>query len=144
MDDKTKLIHKGRKPEKHFGTVNPPIYQSSTIIFPDLESYENAERGKPFYEPLFDSFSTDPAYGISGNQTNYALQETLKTLENGEECFITGSGLSAINTVLMSLTKADDHILVADNVYGPTRRFCNKVLKKFGVEVEYYDPEIGG
>ena len=38
----------------------------------------------------------------------------------------------------MSFVKAGDHILVTDSVYGPTRRFCDKELTRFGIETTYY------
>ena len=38
--------------------------------------------------------------------------------------------------------KAGDHCLVPDHVYGPARNFCNGVLKRYGVEITYYTPEI--
>lgn len=141
MKNETKLIHKGRKSTKHFGTVNPPIYSSSTLIFPTLDAYEKAESGKIFYEPLFDASITDPAYGITGNQTTFALQEVIKDLEGGKLCLITSSGLSSITVTLQALLKSGDHLLMVDTAYGPTRRFCNKILAGNGVEVTYYDPE---
>jgi cystathionine beta-lyase len=143
MKNETKLIHKGRKPSKHFGTVNPPLYSSSTLIFPTLDAYEKAESGKVFYEPIFDASITDPAYGITGNQTTFALQEIIKDIEGGKICLITSSGLSSITVSLQSFLKSGDHALIADTVYGPTRRFCNKILAGNGVEITYYDPEIG-
>ena len=43
----------------------------------------------------------------------------------------------------MTATKAGDHVLVSDSAYQPTRIFCDGVLKRFGVETQYYDPLIG-
>ncbi len=142
MKNETKLIHKGRRSTKHHGAVNPPIVSSSTLVFPTLADYENAERGEAFYENIFGGSSTDPAYGIAGNQTTFALQEVIRELENGHACFITPSGLAAITLTLQALLKAGDHVLITDTVYGPTRRFCNKVLKNQGIEVTYFDPEL--
>jgi cystathionine beta-lyase len=138
MKKDTQLIHHGRNPKKHFGTVNPPIFQSSTVIFPDLEAYNKAENGEHYYEDIFNTSSPDPSYGISGMPTTNALQDVLRTLENGHYCLITPSGLAAINLALMAFLEAGDHLLITDSVYGPVRRFCNKVLKKMGVEVTYY------
>jgi len=145
MKESSKIVHKGRDSTKHFGTVNTPIYQTSTIVFPTVEDYERAEEeGKGYYEPIFgQKDGSDPAYGIAGSQTSYALQDLLKELEEADNCFLTPSGLNAITLSLTSLLKSGDHILITDAVYGPTRRFCNKTLKRFGVEIEYYDPEIG-
>ena len=53
------------------------------------------------------------------------------------------SGLAAISTTLLSVTKAGDHLLVCDNVYRPSRNFCNGLLSRYGVETSYFDPQIG-
>ena len=54
------------------------------------------------------------------------------------------SGLAAISTALLSVLRAGDHVLLTDNCYGPARKFCDSVLKRFGVETTYFDPAIGG
>ena len=74
-----------------------------------------------------------------------ALQDALIALE-GPQCVGVGlvpSGLSAISTALLSVLKAGDHVLVCDNVYRPTRNFCNGLLTRYGVETTYFDPLIG-
>jgi cystathionine beta-lyase len=53
------------------------------------------------------------------------------------------SGLAAISTALLSVLRTGDHVLVSDSVYGPTRRFCDSVLARYGVATTYYDPVIG-
>ena len=50
---------------------------------------------------------------------------------------------AAISTTLLAVTKAGDHVLVCDNVYRPSRNFCNGVLARYGVETTYFDPQIG-
>jgi cystathionine beta-lyase len=64
-------------------------------------------------------------------------------LEGADHCITVSSGLTAVTVALMAATKAGDHLLVADTVYGPTRSFCDTVLARFGVEVSYFDPMIG-
>ena len=143
MGKKTKIVTKGRNSKLHAGCVNPPIYQTSTVLFPDLESYNSAENGVRFYKETEKGEAADYSYGIYGTPTTFALQDMLCELEGGDACLITSSGLSAITTTLFALLKSGDHILIVDTVYGPTRRFCNKELKKYGVETTYYDPTIG-
>lgn len=53
------------------------------------------------------------------------------------------SGLAAITNAMLAVVKTGDHVLVTDNAYGPTRRFCNNFLARFGVETTYFDPGIG-
>lgn len=64
----------------------------------------------------------------------------------GPQCAGVGivpSGLSAISTTLLSVLKTGDHLLVCDNVYRPSRNFCNGMLVRYGVETTYFDPMIG-
>lgn len=53
------------------------------------------------------------------------------------------SGLAGCTMAILPFVSAGDHLLVPDSVYGPTRRFCDLVLKRFGVETTYYEPSLG-
>jgi cysteine-S-conjugate beta-lyase len=136
----TRIIHAGRDPKEQGGMVNPPIYQSSTIVFPTLKDLLYAERGysnNDLVEPY------ELKYGRYGTQTNFALEKAIADIEGGYNTFVTSGGAAAINTALIAFLKEGDHLLIPDNVYSPTRGFANKFLKKFGVETTYYDPKIG-
>lgn len=136
----TRIIHAGRDPKEQGGMVNPPIYQSSTIVFPTLKDLLYAERGysnNDLVEPY------ELKYGRYGTQTNFALEKAIADIEGGYNTFVTSGGAAAINTALIAFLKQGDHMLIPDNVYSPTRGFANKFLKKFGVETTYYDPKIG-
>jgi cystathionine beta-lyase len=127
----TRLVTAGRDTKAQKGFVNPPVVHGSTVLYPTAEDL-HAHRGE--YQ-----------YGRQGTPTTKALQETLMALE-GPQCAGVGlapSGLAAISTTLLSVTKAGDHVLVCDNVYRPSRNFCNGLLARFGVETSYYDPLIG-
>ena len=140
MQEGTKIIHAGRDPKKQGWMVNPPIYQTSTIVFPTLKDLLYAERGysnNDLVEPY------ELKYGRYGTQTNFALEQAIAELENGYNSFVTSSGAAAINTALVAYLQKGDHLLMVDNVYSPTRGFCDKFLKKFGIETTYYDPLIG-
>jgi cysteine-S-conjugate beta-lyase len=140
MQESTKIIHAGRNPKKQGWMVNPPIYQTSTIVFPTLKDLIYAERGysnNDLVEPY------ELKYGRYGTQTNFALEQAIAEIENGYNSFVTSSGAAAINTALVAFLQKGDHLLMVDNVYSPTRGFCDKFLKKFGIETTYYDPAIG-
>jgi cystathionine beta-lyase len=126
----TELVHRGRAPFEQHGFVNTPVYRGSTVLFPDLATLES---GKQRY-----------TYGRKGSPSMSALEEALVHLEGGEACFLTSSGLSAVTTALLAFVESGDHLLVADTVYQPTRRFSAEILTTLGVEVEFYDPLIGG
>jgi cystathionine beta-lyase len=127
--DATRIVNSGRDPFAHHGFVNPPVYRGSTVLFKTVESFER--RAQRY------------VYGRRGTPTSEALEEAIATLEGGARAWLAPSGAAAIATALLSFTKAGDHILVADNVYLPTRKICDGALRRFGVETTYYDPTIG-
>jgi cysteine-S-conjugate beta-lyase len=134
MKPDTRLVHAGRHPEQHEGTVNPPIHRASTILFPTVEAFERR------FERKYTGFS----YGIHGTPITFALTEALAELSGGARALVTSSGLSAITQTLAALLRRGDHLLVPDSAYGPTRTFCASTLGRFGVEATFYDPTIGG
>src|SRR6266567_4727358 len=127
----TRLVTAGRDTKAQKGFVNPPVVHGSTVLYPTAEDL-HAHRG-------------EFTYGRHGTPTTRALQETLMALE-GPQCAGVGiapSGLAAISTTLLAVLKAGDHLLVCDNIYRPTRNFCQGVLARYGVETSYFDPLIG-
>ncbi len=114
--------------------VNTPVFRTSTVIFPDLETYE-ARDGDDYKKVR---------YGLYGTPTTFALEEAVAKMEGGYAAVAVPSGLAAITAALCAYGKAGDHLLVPDSVYTPTRTFCDRYLKENGVEVEYYDPLIAG
>lgn len=125
----TLAVHGGRMTREHFGAVNTPLYRASTILMPDLATLES---GKAPY-----------VYGRRGTPTSKSLEDTINALEGGVETVLLPSGLAAITLALLSVCAAGDHLLMTDSCYGPTRIFCDRMLKRYGVETAYYDPIIG-
>jgi cysteine-S-conjugate beta-lyase len=127
----TRLVTAGRDAKAQKGFVNPPVVHGSTVLYPTAGDL-HAHRGE--YQ-----------YGRHGTPTTRALQDTLMALE-GPRCAGVGlapSGLAAISTTLLAVCKTGDHILVCDNVYRPSRNFCNGLLARYGVDTTYFDPLIG-
>src|ERR1700716_2599385 len=127
----TRLVSGGRDPFAHHGYVNPPVYHASTVLSRTAEDYL-AHRGRY-------------TYGRRGTPTSEALAGALAELE-GPECAgvaLLPSGLAAASVALLSVLQAGDHVLVTDSVYLPTRKFCDSVLKRYGITTTYYDPLIG-
>ncbi len=129
----TVLSKAGRDPERFHGAVNPPVYHASTILFPTVAARAEAE------DQPFDHYN----YGRIGTPTSEALERAMAELEGGYRAVSVSSGLAAITVSLLALLKAGDLLLMVDTVYGPTRRFCDNVLARFGVETTYYDPLVG-
>jgi cystathionine beta-lyase len=133
MKKDTLLTRLGRDPENHHGMVNTPVFRTSTVIFPNLASYETRP---PEGEKIV-------RYGRYGTPTTFALEEAVAQMEGGYRGLAVPSGLAGMTVALSAFLKTGDHALVTDSVYGPTRAFCEKQLKKNGIEVEYYDPLAG-
>ena len=129
FQDSTKTTISGRNPEGNFGIVNPPVYHASTILYPDAAALEAHDQKY--------------SYGRRGTPTIDALEDAITQIGGGYGTRLTPSGLAAISTALLSFAEAGDHILVTDSVYEPTRKFCDGILKRLGVETEYYDPLAG-
>ena len=129
----TEITLVGRDPEKHYGVVSQPVYHASTILFKTLDDYEAGERGEWPHS----------TYGRFGTPTTQSVEQALAALEGGDNSIVTSSGLSAITVSLLTFLGNGDHLLVTDSVYGPARRFCDQELKRYGIEVTYYDPRIG-
>jgi cystathionine beta-lyase len=126
----TRLVTGGRENVAH-GFVNPPVHHVSTVLYPSAEDFL-ARRARYLY-------------GRRGTPTSEALETALRELE-GADCAgvaLLPSGLAAISTALLSVLNAGDHLLVTDSIYEPTRKFCDGVLKRYGVNTTYYDPLIG-
>jgi cystathionine beta-lyase len=125
----TIATHAGRMSAEHYGVVNTPVYRASTILYPDLASLE--KRDVPYF------------YGRRGTPSSDSFEKAITELEGGARTVVCPSGLGAIALALLSTCSAGDHLLMVDTCYEPTRIFCDRTLKRFGVEATYYDPTIG-
>jgi cysteine-S-conjugate beta-lyase len=136
MKEHTKIVVAGRDPKGNHGIVNPPVYHASTILFPTMAEYEGIGARRDAGERVV-------SYGRRGTPTTFALEDVVAAIEGGAGCALFPSGLAAIVSTLLAFVKTGDHMLCVDTCYGPARRTCDQVLKKFGVETSYYDPLIG-
>ncbi len=129
----TKLVHGARAPTKSHGFVNPKLVRGSTVLYEDCA--QRREIGKR-------RLDQEEIYGLYGTETHFALENMVASIEGGSHCQIVSSGLAAITVPLLAYLKSGDHLLVPDSIYGPTRRFCDTTLRRFGVTTSYYDPLI--
>lgn len=134
MKTDTLITTAGRNPEANFGIVNPPVYHASTVLYPTLDALEagqkHREPGKVYY-------------GRSGTPTTFAFEDAVAALDGAYRTLAVGSGVAAVTAAILAFIKGGDHVLMVDNVYGPTRKFCDTLLGRFGVETTYYDPLVG-
>ena len=126
----TKIILSGRKPFDNYGIVNPPIYRTSTVLFKNIK-----ELGKAISNRFNQTY-----YGRYGTPTTFYLEEGIAEIENAYRTIATSSGMSSISITLLSFLSKDEHCLISDCTYYPTKKFAMKILSKFGVKVDFYDP----
>lgn len=129
LKDRTKLVHAGRHPFEQHGFINTPIYRGSTVLY---RSYADLVARNAKY-----------TYGTHGTPTTDALETAWTEIAGAAGTVLAPSGLSAVALAILSAVKAGDHILVSDSVYQPTRNFCDRFLKRMGVETTYYDLGLG-
>ena len=128
----TRLVGAGRKPEWTGPAVNPPVWRASTYLYEDTAAQE-ADR-LPSADGLFH-------YGARGGPTQWALCDALTELEPcAAGTMLYPTGLAAPVMALLSVLKAGDELLVADNSYDPTRSFATRALKDYGITTRFFDP----
>ena len=129
----TRLVEGGRRKEWRRRLVNVPVERASTILFDNVDDLHASKPGIGSYR-----------YGLQGTATHWALAEALTELEPGAAgTVLYPSGLAAITAPLLALLSPGDELLVPDSVYGPTRRFCDTILKRLTIATRYYDPLVG-
>jgi cystathionine gamma-synthase len=122
----TRAVHAGLEPDPSYGSVIPPIHQTSTY----------AQRAPGEFVEDFD-------YARSANPTRAALERALGELEGGLGSAF-ASGMSATHALLTAATDAGAHVVLPGDLYGGTYRLVDKVLSRFGLEydlVDQTDPE---
>jgi len=124
----SKLIHAGHKSDAT-GSVNVPIYQTSTFAFRD------AAHGAA----LFAGEEEGYIYTRIGNPTIAALEDNVAELEHGCGGIATSSGMGAVCTVYLALLEAGAHVVSTASVYGPSRGLMEKDFSRFGVSASYVD-----
>ena len=121
MSFETALIHAGQAADRQTGSVNVPVYQTSTYKQDGI----GRDRG---WE-----------YSRTGNPTRAALEECIAALEGVPYGLAFASGLAAETAVIGGLLKKGDHVVAGDDLYGGTYRLFEKVFRKWGLEVSYAD-----
>jgi cystathionine beta-lyase len=130
---KTKLIHPDAHAPEGFHSLSTPTYRGSTVLFPNAAAVEDT----------WDQHAVGYTYGLYGTPTTLELAARVCELENGFRTFITPGGQGAIALINFAFLKAGDHILVPESIYTPNRKFAAEVLRRFGVEVNFYQPTVG-
>ena len=114
----SKSIHGGQAPDKAYGAVMPPIYQTSTYA-------QSTPGGHQGFE-----------YSRTHNPTRKALEQSFASIEAGTHGFAFGSGLAAMDAVL-KLLQPGDEIISTDDLYGGSYRLFTKIFEDFGLKFHF-------
>jgi O-acetylhomoserine (thiol)-lyase len=127
----TKALHAGHDTATNGNTRAVPIYQSSSYVFKDANHAAN----------LFNLSEEGFIYTRINNPTNDILEKRLADIEGGIAAVSTASGTAAINTTLLTLLKAGDHIVASNSLYGGTYNLLKVTLPRFGITTTFVDPQ---
>ncbi|WP_299337710.1 cystathionine gamma-synthase [uncultured Psychroserpens sp.] len=122
MKFNTKTIHGGQEHDPAYGSVMPPIYQTSTYA-------QSTPGGHKGYE-----------YSRTHNPTRNALENAFASIENGNHGLAFGSGLAAIDAVI-KLLKPGDEVISTNDLYGGTYRLFTKIFEDFGIKFHFIGME---
>lgn len=129
VDFETLIIHAGQEPDKAYGSLATPIYQTSTFCF------ETVEEGAAKFANQIPGF----VYSRGGNPTTRAFELKCAAMEGGEDAVAAGSGMGAVGSVMTSFLKPGDHAIFDTAVYGGTNYVASTNLPDMGVEVSRVD-----
>src|ERR1044072_3857276 len=133
MHWRTRLIHSLAQAPPGFRSLTTPVYRASTTVFENLaDAYQGWRPGGPY------------TYGIYGTPTTQKLAARIAEIEHARHTFIVPSGQAAIALIYLVYCRAGSHALMPESAYGNSREIADDLLKDLNVEVESYDPMIGG
>lgn len=139
MREETLLVHAGLHISDDYDFVNPPVIRASTVLHQSAQDMMN----RAMHER--DMVKDKIPYGTYGSPTHHAFYKALCTLEGpkAKGAWAFPSGLAACTIPLLAFLKAGDHALFIDTIYGPTREFAEEILRRMGVEVDFFPPSVG-
>jgi len=134
MHWRSKLIHPGTQVSNDFHSLASPTWRGSTVAFDSMSQVSDSwEQTRIGY-----------TYGLYGTPTTLELAARICELENARHTFITPGGQAAIALIYFAFCSAGSHVLLPTTAYGPNRELAHGLLRRCGIEVERYDPLIGG
>ena len=126
----TLSVHGGEARSRPHHALTEPIVQTATYSFPDTRALTDYMEGKVDREE----------YGRYGNPTVRAAEQKLAALEGTEDAIAFGSGMAAMTTAILALTKTGAHVVLFSDCYRRTRQFVINVLERFGVSSTLVPP----
>jgi len=129
----TDAVHAGTDRRRAHHTLTPAIAQTATYTFEDTADLERYMRGE-------DADPDRDEYGRYGNPTVREVERRVASLEQADDAIAFGSGMAAVTTAILALTKAGDHVVLFRDCYRRTRQFVTQTLTRFGVDSTLVGP----
>ena len=128
----TRLIHPDRYASTDFTSLAMPTWRGSTVVFDSVADVGDTNDPDQY------------RYGLYGTPTTRDLAIRIAALEGADHCLIVPSGQAAIALPYFAFCKTGDHVLLPLSAYGPNTELGADILVRMGIEVERYEPTIGG
>jgi O-succinylhomoserine sulfhydrylase len=122
----TRAVRAGQKRTAE-GEQAEPIFSTSSFVF--QSAAQAAAR--------FAGEEAGNIYSRFTNPTVRTFEERLATLEGGERCVATASGMSAILSTCMALLKVGDHLVSSNGIFGATITLFSTYLTRCGIETTF-------
>lgn len=119
----------GEDREQYFGSVAPPIFQTSMFAFKTTAQMREALQNE----------AEIPFYTRGNNPTTTTLQQKIAALENAEDALMFASGSAAVAAAVMANVAAGDHVVCVLKPYSWTNKLLNLLLTRFGVQTTMVD-----
>jgi len=130
----TECVHAGAKPVELSGPIITPIVHCAPFAFESTAEVIEFQEGR--------SGRRQPEYGRMGNPTVVCVESRLAALEGAERALLFSSGMSAITSLLLTVLKSGDHVVMTRDAYRRTREFTANFMQKFGVDVTLVEPSL--
>jgi cystathionine beta-lyase len=130
---RTRLVHTDANISRDFTSLAPAIHRGSTTLFDRIADAVDDWRPSAGY-----------TYGLYGTPTSRELAARIAELEGASHTFLTPGGQAALTLVYFAFCRAGDHVLLPESAYGPSRQIADGLLAGLNIEVEPYDPLVGG
>ena len=132
------MIGYGYDPQLSEGSIKCPNFQTSTFVF------KSSEQGKDFFNvvsgrrPLEEGEQAGLVYSRFNNPTIEIAENRIAVWDGAEDCALTGSGMSAISTTLLTFSRPGDVVVYSEPIYGGTDTLINVILKQMGIQAVGY------
>lgn len=125
-DIATQLVHSGERQVSPYGQpVNTPIYASATFTYDSMEKVDR----------VFSGEDSGYIYTRYGNPTVAALEEAVRTVEEGATACAYSTGMAALHAALLACDlKSDCVVLASQDLYGATTNLLQAVFGAFRVK----------